>query len=50
MDERNPVEDARELPLPEVGDELSFEREPEGGDPEAADPELEDAARPESLR
>lgn len=40
-DELDPIRDADELPVDEVGDHGSFEKEPEHGDPEAAPPELE---------
>lgn len=40
-DERNPIERASDLPVPEVGDYASFCDEPAHGDPEAREPELE---------
>lgn len=40
-DPDTPYEDAANLPVPEVGDHGSFEREPDGGWPDAEPPELE---------
>jgi hypothetical protein len=40
-DELNPYTDEDELPVDEVGDLGSFEREPEYGDPDAPEPELD---------
>jgi hypothetical protein len=40
-DEKNPIERAGDLPVPEVGDHGSFQQEPEHGDAEAREPELE---------
>ena len=41
--EREPIADESELPVPEVGDLGSFQREPEHGDPQAEPPETETA-------
>ena len=40
-DEHTPYESEEELPLREVGDFGSFEREPDHGDTDADEPELE---------
>ena len=45
-DEKEPIETAGDLPVPEVGDLGSFAREPEHGDPDAPEPELESMGEP----